>query len=292
MSWLNGNLARLLRPLAVAALAMSAAACTPLGVFATFTSRDPALRAAVDQSYGDQPRQTLDVYAPRQMTAAQPVAVFLYGGGWEKGRKWDYGWVAQALAARGFVVVLPDYRLYPDVRFPAFLRDNAKAVRWAVDHAGAYGGDPSRIVLLGHSAGAYNAVMLGLDPSYLEAAGVNPSHIRAVAGIAGPYDFLPLTSEMDRVFGQAPDITKTQPLHFVRPGVPPMLLVTGDADAVVEPLNTTVLAAALRSAGAPVQEEHYPGVGHNEIMAAMSRPFRDRASVLNDITEFLRRETD
>ena len=102
MSWLNGNLARLLRPLAVAALAMSAAACTPLGVFATFTSRDPALRAAVDQSYGDQPRQTLDVYAPRQMTAAQPVAVFLYGGGWEKGRKWDYGWVAQALALSGW----------------------------------------------------------------------------------------------------------------------------------------------------------------------------------------------
>ena len=292
MSWLNGNLARLLRPLTVAALAMGAAACTPLGVFATFTSRDPALRAAVDKSYGDKPRQTLDVYAPRQMSATRPIAVFLYGGGWEKGRKWDYGWLAQALAARGFVVVLPDYRLYPDVHFPAFLRDNAKAVRWAVDHAGAYGGDPSRIVLLGHSAGAYNAVMLGLDPSYLEAAGVDPSHIRAVAGIAGPYDFLPLTPEMERVFGQAPDIAKTQPLHFVRPGAPPMLLVTGDADAVVEPLNTTVLAAALRSAGAPVQEEHYRGIGHNEIMAAMSRPFRDRASVLDDITEFLMRETD
>lgn len=292
MSWLIGNLARFVRPLALVAVAMTAAACTPLGVFATFTSRDPAIRTAVDQPYGDKPRQTLDVYAPRQMNTARPIAVFLYGGGWEKGRKWDYGWVAQALAARGFVVVLPDYRLYPEVHFPSFLKDNAKAVRWAVDHAGAYGGDPSRIVLLGHSAGAYNAVMLGLDPSYLEAAGVDPSHIRAVAGIAGPYDFLPLTPEMQRVFGSAPDITLTQPLHFVRPGVPPMLLVTGDADAVVDPVNTTALAQGLRSVGASVQETHYPDVGHNEIMAAMSRPFRDRVPVLSDITDFLTREAD
>lgn len=292
MSWLIGNLARLLRPLSVAALAMTAAACTPLGVFATFTPRDPAVLSAMDQAYGDKARQTLDVYAPRQISAARPIAVFLYGGGWEKGRKWDYGWVAQALAARGFVVVLPDYRLYPEVHFPAFLKDNAKAVRWAVDHAGAYGGDPSRIVLLGHSAGAYNAVMLGLDPSYLEAAGVDPAHIRAVAGIAGPYDFLPLTPEMQRVFGHAPDIALTQPLHFVRPGAPPMLLVTGDADAVVDPANTTTLAQALRSVGASVEEQHYPDVGHNEVMAAMSRPFRDRASVLSDVSDFLMREAN
>ncbi len=292
MSWLIGNLARFLRPLTLAALAMAAGACTPLGLFATFTPRDPAVLGAVDQAYGDKARQTLDVYAPRQIDASRPIAVFLYGGGWEKGRKWDYGWVAQALAARGFVVVLPDYRLYPDVRFPDFLRDNAKAVRWAVDHAGAYGGDPNRIVLLGHSAGAYNAVMLGLDPSYLEAAGVDPSHIRAVAGIAGPYDFLPLTPDMDGVFGHASDVALTQPLNFVRPDAPPMLLVTGDADVVVDPANTTVLARALGSAGASVQEKHYPNVGHNEIMAAMSRPFRDRVPVLSDISDFLMREAD
>lgn len=292
MSWLIGNLARFLRPLTLAALAMTAGACTPLGVFATFTPRDPAVLSAMDQAYGDKARQTLDVYAPRQIDASRPIAVFLYGGGWEKGRKWDYGWVAQALAARGFVVVLPDYRLYPDVRFPAFLRDNAKAVRWAVDHAGAYGGDPNRIVLLGHSAGAYNAVMLGLDPSYLEAAGVDPSHIRAVAGIAGPYDFLPLTPDMEGVFGHAPDVTMTQPLHFVRPDAPPMLLVTGDADVVVDPANTKVLAQALSSAGATVEEKHYANVGHNEIMAAMSRPFRNRVPVLSDISDFLMREAD
>lgn len=292
MSWLTGNLARLLRPFGLVGMAMLLSACTPLGVFATFTSRDPAVLSATDQAYGDQPRQTLDVYAPRQISAARPIAVFFYGGGWEKGRKWDYGWVGQALAAKGFVVVLPDYRLYPDVRFPAFLKDNAEAVRWAVDHAQAYGGDPNRIVLLGHSAGAYNAVMLGLDPRYLKDAGVDPARIRAVAGIAGPYDFLPLTPDMEQVFGQAPNLAGTQPVDLARPDAPPMLLVTGDADAVVDPANTAALAKALRSVGARVEEQHYPAVGHNEIMAAMSRPFRDRAPVLDDVSEFLMREAN
>ena len=225
------------------------------------------------------------------MDTARPVAVFLYGGGWERGRKWDYGWVAQALAARGYVVVLPDYRLYPQVRFPEFLNDSAQAVRWAVDHAAAYGGDPSRVVLLGHSAGAYNAVMLGLAPSYLQHAGVDPARIVGVVGIAGPYDFLPLKGHMADVFGVG-DPAATQPVKLVRADAPPMLLVTGSADTIVDPRETASLGAALRAAGAQVEARSYPGVGHNEIMAAMSRPFRDRASVLSDITGFMERVTD
>lgn len=277
----------LLRPALAAAIAGALMACTPLGVFATFTPRDPALLRAADQAYGPLPRQALDVYAPVRMTKARPVAVFLYGGGWEKGRKWDYGWVAQALAARGFVVVLPDYRLYPQVRFPTFLDDSAQAVRWAVDHAGAFGGDPSQIVLLGHSAGAYNAVMLGLEPRYLQAAGVDPRVIRGVVGIAGPYDFLPLRGHMAEVFGQAADLAATQPVDLVRPDAPPMLLVTGSADAVVDAANTASLGAVLAKAGVSVETRTYEGVGHNEIMAAISRPFRGRASVLDDVAHFM-----
>lgn len=272
-------------------LAAACAACTPLGVFATFTPRDPAILTAHDQPYGPGGRQSLDVYAPRRMDTARPVAVFLYGGGWERGRKWDYGWVAQALAARGYVVVLPDYRLYPQVRFPEFLNDSAQAVRWAVDHAAAYGGDPSRVVLLGHSAGAYNAVMLGLAPSYLQHAGVDPARIVGVVGIAGPYDFLPLKGHMADVFGVG-DPAATQPVKLVRADAPPMLLVTGSADTIVDPRETASLGAALRAAGAQVEARSYLGVGHNEIMAAMSRPFRDRASVLSDITGFMERVTD
>ena len=281
-----------LRPALMLLMAVSLAACTPLGVFATFTPRDPAIVRATSQPYGPGPRQTLDVYAPRRMSVARPVAVFFYGGGWEKGRKWDYGWVGQALAARGYVVIVPDYRLFPAVRFPEFLEDGAQAVRWAVDHAGAYGGDASRIVLLGHSAGAYNAVMLGLDPQYLNAAGVEPSRVRGVVGLAGPYDFLPLRGHRAEVFGGAADPQDTQPTHFVRTDAPPMLLATGGADKVVDPHDTEALARLLRERGAEVEVRVYPEIGHNELMAAISKPFRGRAEVLHDITDFMAKVTE
>ena len=266
-------------------------ACTPLGVFATFTPRDPAIVRASGEPYGQDPRQQLDVYAPRRMASARPVAVFFYGGGWERGRKWDYGWVAQALAARGYVVVVPDYRLYPEVRFPVFLQDSAKAVRWAVDHAGAYGGDPSRIVLLGHSAGAYNAVMLALDKRYLAEAGVDDRRIRGVVGLAGPYDFESEVGRRQDVFEAVEDHAATQPVERARRQAPPMLLATGGADEVVPPRDTEALADALRATGSHVEVRVYPEVGHNEIMAAISRPFRDRARVLSDVTAFLGRVT-
>ncbi|HEY9233772.1 MULTISPECIES: alpha/beta hydrolase [Phenylobacterium] len=277
---------------AVLPVALLLTACTPLGVFATFTSRDPAIVRASGEAYGPLPRQSLDVYAPRQMAVARPVAVFLYGGGWEKGRKWDYGWVAQALAARGYVVVLPDYRLFPEAHFPDFLEDGAKVVRWVVDNAGDYGGDASKIVLLGHSAGAYNAVMLGADPRYLQAAGVDPGRIRGVVGLAGPYDFLPLSGHRAAVFGTAADPAQTQPANFVGPQTPPMLLLTGDADEVVAPRNTQVLAKALKARGAQVETRAYADLGHNEIMAAIARPFRGRAPVLDDISAFMREVTE
>lgn len=286
------SLSALSRLAAVTVLALICGACTPLGVFAAFTPRDPAFLRAHDQAYGPSPRQTLDVYTPRRLDAAAPVAVFLYGGGWERGRKWDYGWVAQALADRGYVVVLPDYRLYPQVRFPAFLEDAAQSVRWAADHASAYGGDPSRIVLLGHSAGAYNAVMLALDDRYLKAAGVDPASVRAVVGIAGPYDFLPLDGHAAEVFGGAVDPAQTQPVRLARPDGPPMLLLTGLADSIVDPGNTKALERALQNVGGDVETRTYPGIGHNEIMAAISVPFRGRASVLDDITSFLSRTVD
>ena len=272
---------------AVAAFALFCGGCTPLGLFATFTPRDPAFLRAHDQAYGLASRQTLDVYTPSRMAAPAPVAIFFYGGGWERGRKWDYGWVAQALANRGYLVVLPDYRLSPDVRFPAFLEDAAQSVRWAMDHAAAYGGDPSRIVLLGHSAGAYNAVMLALDERYLQAAGVDPSRVRAVVGLAGPYDFLPLEGRSAEIFGTAANPAQTQPVKLARADAPPMLLLTGEADRVVDPGDTKALGQALREAGGAVETRAYAGIGHNEIMAAISVPFRGRASVLDDIAAFL-----
>lgn len=282
-----------LRPaLVLAVLALSLSACSPLSAFASLTPTDRAQQAGQGLAYGVEPRQRLDVYLPPQTTRAVPVAVFFYGGSWDSGRRQDYGWVARALAAEGFLTLAPDYRLYPEVTYPTFLEDGALAIAWAVENAERLGGDPGQIVLIGHSAGAYNAVMLGLDAGYLKAVGVDPARIRAVAGLAGPYDFLPLQGEtVRRVFGGADDLADTQPINHVGTAAPAAFLATGASDTVVLPRNTEALAAALRAQGVSVETKVYPDLGHAGILLALSRPLRGRAPVLEDMTAFLRRQT-
>jgi acetyl esterase/lipase len=273
-----------------AAAAALTAACSPLSMFATLSPKDPASLGVRGQAYGPAPRQKLDVYVPRRQAGGAPVAVFFYGGAWDSGRRQDYNWVGRALASRGFVTMVADYRLYPEVRYPDFLQDGALAVRWAADNAGRFGGDPERIVLVGHSAGAYNAVMLGLDRRFLKAAGVDPARIKAVAGLSGPYDFLPFEGVITpRIFGHAQDLPATQPLAHVRADSPPAFLATGDADTMVYPRNTTALARRLREAGVPVEERHYAGVDHIRMVLALSRPLRGRAPVLDEMAGFLRK---
>ena len=216
------------------------------------------------------------------------MAVFFYGGSWDSGRRQDYRWVGQALAAQGYLTVVPDYRIYPEVTYPSFLEDGAAAVRWARDHAKELGGDPSRIVLVGHSAGAYNAVMLGFDTRYLQAQGVDPKSIRAVAGLSGPYDFIPIDGPITRrTFGGAADLAATQPAQYASRSGPAAFLATGDADRTVYPRNTRKLAAAIRAAGGQVEEKHYAGVDHAGAVLALSRPFRNKAPILADMTAFL-----
>jgi acetyl esterase/lipase len=269
-------------------------ACTPsLGTFDAFAPRDAgAARVARDVAYGEGPRRRLDVYAPAGRDRPLPVIVFIYGGSWDSGDKDDYGFVGAALASRGFVTVLPDYRLVPEVRFPGFLEDCAAAVRWVSDHASEYGGDPRRIVLVGHSAGAYNAIMLALAADYLRNAGVDARSIRGAIGLAGPYDFLPFDVDATRnAFGQAHDPQLTQPVHFARADTPPLLLLWGEDDTTVGPRNLESLARAQRAAGGEVATKTYANVTHVGIMLALSRPFRGRAPVLNDVTVFAQRVT-
>lgn len=270
------------------------AACTPsLGTFDTLAPRDRgARRVARDVAYAEGPRRRLDVYAPTERQGPLPVIVFIYGGSWDSGTKDDYEFVGAALASRGFVTVLPDYRLVPEVRFPGFLEDCAAAVRWVSQHAGEYGGDPQRIVLVGHSAGAYNAIMLALAGDYLRDAGVDARAIRGAVGLAGPYDFLPFDVDASRnAFGQAPDAQLTQPVHFARAGAPPLLLLWGEDDTTVGPRNLESLARVQRAAGGSVETKTYANVDHVGIMLALSRPFRGRAPALNDVIAFAQRVT-
>jgi acetyl esterase/lipase len=279
----------------LAALAATmTSACSPLSVFATLTPKDAARVEARGARYADGARGGVDVYAPRKSSSARagqpaPVAIFFYGGSWDSGRRQDYGWVGRALAAQGFLALVPDYRLYPEVRYPSFIEDGAQAVRWAVDHVAALGGDPGRIVLVGHSAGAYNAAMLALDPRYLKAAGVGPGVIRGFAGLSGPYAFLPLDGPITRrTFGEASDLEASQPGRYARADAAPVFLATGDKDTTVYPRNTRKLAAALRDKGARVEEHHYPGVDHAGTVLALSRPFRGKSTLFADLTAFLK----
>lgn len=245
-------------------------------------------RVATGVPYGPHSRQKLDVYAAPSSTP-QPIAVFLYGGGWTSGYRAGYRFAGQAYAAAGFTVIIPDYRLHPDAPFPAFVEDAAAAVRWAVDHASDIGGDPAQIVLIGHSAGAHIAAMVALDPQWLERAGVDPTAIRAVAGLAGPYDFHPFTDTIAQaVFAHVADPQATQPIAFAHPSAPPLWLGTGDADVAVKPRNSRALAAALHACGATAEYREYPGLDHAGIVMALARAFRRKAPVFQDTVAFLR----
>jgi acetyl esterase/lipase len=233
--------------------------------------------------------QTLDVWRPSgAATGKRPVLVFWYGGGWVKGDRRAYAFAARAFARAGFVVVVPDYRKVPEVRFPAFLQDGAEAVHWVRDHVGGYGGDPAQVALAGHSAGAYTVAMLALDPRWLRAEGVDPGIVKAGVGLSGPYDFYPFTSKraVDAMQGVA-DPAMTQPVHFARRDAPPLLLVTSGKDHVVRPKNAINLAVRLGSLGAPVLLRNYPGLTHEEVAMALSLPFRGKAPVLADSVAFV-----
>lgn len=275
---------------ALAGLA-AAAACSPLGLLngVDRLGRGGARRLIRGRSYGPDARHKLDVWVPAGTGGSgAPVIVFFYGGGWVSGSREDYAFAGAALAERGFVVVVPDYRLVPQVRFPSFIEDCALAVRWTRDHIAEAGGDARRITLSGHSAGAYIGAMLALDQRYLRDAGVDPAIIRAAALLAGAYDFYPFTEPYGRnALGHWPRPRETQPVNFARADAPPMLLLHGSADRTAFPHNSRSLARRLECAGAPVTLKIYPGKSHIDLVTSLSRPLRGRSPALDDVAEFL-----
>ncbi len=234
--------------------------------------------------------QTLDIWAPADAPAGKlPVVIFWYGGGWAKGDRAAYAFAGRALANEGFVVVIPDYRKVPQVRFPAFLEDGAEAAAWTRDNIAAHGGDPARIAFMGHSAGAYQAIMLVVDTKWLTAAGVDPAIVKAAVGLSGPYDFYPFDSPRSiAAMGQWPRPEETQPITYASKDTPPLLLVTSDGDTTVRARNAVNLAAKLRALNAPVEVINYGPLDHEEVVMALSKPFRSKGPVLAESAAFLR----
>jgi acetyl esterase/lipase len=269
-------------------------ACSPLKALNAVTP-GAAYQKIADISYGANPRQQLDVYIPQKtspdasVVAGLPVVVFFYGGSWNNGSRKDYAFVGEALSSRGYIVVIADYRVYPEVRYPEFVRDSASAVAWTLQHAQDYGGDLKRIFVMGHSAGAYNAAMVALDPRWLKEAGASPQQLRGWIGLAGPYDFLPIENpDVKPVFWFPDTPPDSQPVRHVGESRVPALLVASHKDKLVEAdRNTAGLAHLLREHGVPVQELYFDNTSHVTLVLSLSRPFRHVAPTLDRVADFI-----
>lgn len=269
--------------------------CSGAGILNTLTpdsgySEEPGI------AYGDDPRQKLDVYRPKVPGGAAggvpPLVVFFYGGSWSMGNRAEYRFVGQALASAGAVVVIADYRLSPQVRYPVFLQDCAQAMAWAFAHAESLGSSKNQVTVMGHSAGAYNAAMMALDPRWLGAVGHSPSELKNWIGMAGPYDFLPITDPASQVAFNWPDTpADSQPLVHASGKAPRTLLLAANDDKVVNPVrNTRQLADRLRADGVDVTLHTYDRVSHVTLIGCLATPLRFLAPARADILKFLKLE--
>ena len=273
------------------------AACSPVRLVNALTPTFGLTKTAnVSYLPDNNPRHHLDVYQPAESgepTKARPVVIFFYGGAWQEGSRNDYLFVAEALTQRGYVVVIPDYRVYPEVRYPDFLSDGAAAVAWTTANIERFGGDRTRLFLMGHSSGAHIAAMLALDQSYLAAQKVPLASIKGLIGLAGPYDFLPLTEpNVIALFASEKNLALTQPITYVTPStkrlLPPVLLMHGDADTRVRPKNSINLARELRAVGANVEFDLLPGIDHTSIIGKFTRLLRGDGKLVDRVDLFIR----
>jgi acetyl esterase/lipase len=277
---------------------LAAAACLVMaGCRATefFVANTPSTFSNVERyldiPYGDDPRQRLDIIAPRHGENL-PVVVFWYGGSWIAGRKSEYRFVGDALAKLGIVTVLADYRLYPQVTFPGFDEDGAKAVAWVEQHVREYRGDPTHLVLMGHSAGAHTAAFLAFNHRFLRRFGADPKDIVGLIGLSGTYVLVPDTDLMRAAFPPPYSIKDWQPIQYVDSSAPSTLLLHGLADKEVSPQQAIELRNALERAHVPVQMHLYAHRGHGDTIASFAPVARWRTPSLNDSVKFIRSVTE
>ena len=271
-------------------LPLTISSCGYLGLYlANSLAHFDNYTAIEDIAYGDHELNRLSVYTPEHKDNNRATIIFFYGGCWggcETLNKEHYLFVAQALTARGFNVVIPDYRRHPEVKFNSIMHDASHAVEWVKAHIAKYGGDPNKLFLMGHSAGAHIAAMLTLNETYLK-----PDTYRSIKGfigLAGPYDFMPFTDEYQFiVFSPVKNYPKTQPVNFVDGTEPPLLLLYGNEDSVVKPVNIESLTRTVQRKGGHVESHRYDGVNHIALLGALAIPYQAQDPILNDIVAFV-----
>lgn len=258
--------------------------CSPLHLVNTISTENDGMTVS-DERYGKAPRQQLDIYVPERIVAGSPVVVFFYGGSWKRGEKGNYAFVGHSLSRKGFVTVIPDYRLYPDVTFPAFVEDGAKVLAWVRGHL-----EQARngIVVMGHSAGAHTAALLAFDKRYLEKMGQPSSIVSGMIGLAGPYGFNPMEFKSTKpIFAEVESIEKTKPITFACSDQLPLLLLHGLDDSVVIPENSRELKRRVYACGGNVRYVELDDIGHFSILLGLSDSFLAEEAIQSSIERFL-----
>lgn len=270
-------------------------ACAPVKILNSLVPETGyELVSAVE--YGSHQRQKLDIYLPKttqnfsanQSDAPKKVIIFYYGGNWDSGERADYKFAAEALASLGHIVVVPDYRVYPEVLFPELMADPVSAAKWVKANIKKYNGDANQVFLAGHSAGAHIAVMMAINAEYLVAESLQPADFAGVIGLAGPYDFLPLTSDrLKTIFGAEGERWKSQPINFVDGKNPPLLLAVGMKDGTVWPRNSINLAKKIKENNGSVEVVEFESYGHIDMVAKLAKPLRGNGELLKPIAAFI-----
>ena len=242
-----------------------------------------------DISYGDKETHKLDIYTPKNLEGKAPVLVFFYGGRWTFGNKEQYAFAALPFLEKGYIVVIPDYSKYPDVKFPEFVKDAALAVAWVHDYIGEYKGDPKRLYLSGHSSGAHLAALVTTDQKYLKEHGKSRSIVTGFSGLAGPYDFIPEDKDLQDMFGPPANYPNMQATSFIDGLQPPMQLLHGADDKDVIQRNLNRLRDKITQEGGVVETKIYPGIDHKEIVGALTWVWHDKAPVADDMLDFFER---
>ncbi len=262
------------------------ASCSDSGLMVANTlARFDDYRLTADQAYGTHALNMLDIYQPKEQ--AKGTVIFFYGGCWGACTTFTrkhYRFVAQALTTRGYVVVIPDFRRFPEVLFPQMMEDGTAVVAWVSENIRRFGGRDHQVFLMGHSSGGHLAAMLTVNERYL---GVRlHQNIRGFIGLAAPYDFIFDKPYLPKVFAGI-DYPESQPSHFVDGSEPPLLLLYGNEDEAVSMRNIVNMTKIVRQKGGEVETHIYKGVDHADLLAALSIPYRSRFDVMNDIAAFL-----
>jgi len=243
-----------------------------------------------DVSYGEHDRHRLDVYSPKVASLDAPVVVFFHGGRWTDGDKSYYRFVGSHLAKHGYVVVVPNYRTYPDVKFPTFVEDTAQAIAWVSENISQYGGDATRINLMGHSSGAHMAALVAADTRYLRVFDKMPAVINSVVGLSGPYDFTPREADLVDMFGPPENFPNMVVTNFIDGDEPPVFLLWGGDDTLVGAQNINRLSARILEKGGAVDTKIYEGIDHVGTIAAFTWAYLGKSDIADDVLKFLEQE--